>query len=256
MSLPIWTPAALSSELREYQGECWRLVEAQHQVSTLNLVDTLAEQSVLEELIEETKPSIPLECRHLDYLLATPFRYGAPYPQGSRFRRAGMTLGVYYAAERPATAVAEMAFYRLLFFAESPSTPWPADASELTAFSATVATRALVDLTMPPMNEAREHWTSIATYESCQNFADVVRQAEGDIIRYLSVRDPEGGCNLAVLMCRAFAEPRPIDRQTWRLRLSASGIQAICEFPRSALEFEPETFAADPRIANLNWDRT
>ena len=42
----------------------------------------------------------------------------APYPIGSRFRRAGRTAGVFYAAESPETAVAEMAFYRLLFFAE------------------------------------------------------------------------------------------------------------------------------------------
>ena len=88
MSSPIWMPAALSSEFRSYEGRCWRLVEAQHRVSTLKLVDTLDEQSLLEDMIEATKPAIPPECRELDYLLATPFRYGAPYPLGSRFRRA------------------------------------------------------------------------------------------------------------------------------------------------------------------------
>ena len=60
-------------------GRCWRVVEAQHVVSTLKLVDTLAEQALLEDLLEETKPPVPPECRHLHYLLATPFRYGAPY---------------------------------------------------------------------------------------------------------------------------------------------------------------------------------
>src|SRR5205085_3795769 len=127
MSSPIWTPAALSSERRALSGTCWRVVEAQHKVSTLKLVDTLAEQALLEDLIESSKPPVPPECRHLHYLLATPFRYGAAYPNGSRFRRAGMTEGVFYAAEAVATAVAEMAFHRLLFFAESPATPWPAN---------------------------------------------------------------------------------------------------------------------------------
>src|SRR5580704_18780825 len=116
MSSPIWTRVALSSEFRHLEGTCWRLVEAQHRVSTLKLTNTLAEQALLEELIENTKPVIPTECRHLDFLMATPFRYGAAYPMGSRFRRAGRTLGIYYAAEHPSTAVAEMAFYRLLFF--------------------------------------------------------------------------------------------------------------------------------------------
>ena len=87
MSSNTWTPAALSSEARALSGTCWRLVEAQHRVSTLKLVDTVEEQSVLEDLIQNTKPVLPAECAHLHYLLCTPFRYGAVYPAGSRFRR-------------------------------------------------------------------------------------------------------------------------------------------------------------------------
>ena len=44
----------------------------------MKLVDTLAEQALLEDLIESSKPPVPVECRHLHYLLSTPFRYGAP----------------------------------------------------------------------------------------------------------------------------------------------------------------------------------
>lgn len=255
MSSPIWTRVALSSEFRRFDGPCWRLVEAQHRVSTLKLTDSLTEQSVLEDLIEATKPAIPPECRHLDFLLATPFRHGAAYPNGSRFRRAGRTLGVYYAAEHPATAVAEMAFYRLLFFAESPDTPWPSDAAEYTAFSADIATARLLDLTREPLSADLTLWTDPVDYASCQAFADAARTADADAIRYRSVRDPAQGGNLAILTCRAFARPAPIDRQTWRMRLSATGVQALCEFPRQALEYPRHAFAADPRIAVLNWQR-
>ena len=62
----------LSSEARAYQGTCWRLVEAQHIVSTLKLTDSLEEQDLLERLLEESKPLIPAECQHLDYLLGDP----------------------------------------------------------------------------------------------------------------------------------------------------------------------------------------
>src|SRR5215469_7653183 len=117
MSSSTWTPAALSSDRRAIAGTCWRLVEAQHHVSTLKLVNSVGEQAVLEELIEATKPPLPPECRDLHYLLSTPFRYGSVYPTGSRFRRAGMSEGVFYASEKPQTAVAEMTFHRLLFFA-------------------------------------------------------------------------------------------------------------------------------------------
>ena len=147
-----WTRAALSSERRRLAGMCWRMVEAQHRVSTMKLVDTLAEQSALESLLDATKPPVPPECRHLHYLLATPFRYGAPYPTGSRFRRAGLTPGVFYASKTPTTAVAEMAFHRLLFFADSPGTPWPADAGDYTAFSVRFRTSVGLDLTMPPLD--------------------------------------------------------------------------------------------------------
>jgi hypothetical protein len=85
--------------------------------------------------------------------------------------------------------------------------------------------------------------------------ADAARKADADLIRYLSVRDPAKGCNLAILMCRAFSNPAPIERQTWRIRLGRSGIQALCEYPREAVEFQRDAFANDPRIADLNWER-
>jgi hypothetical protein len=249
MSSPTWTPGALSAEFRPFAGRCWRIVEAQHRVSTLKLTDSLAEQALLEDLIEATKPPVPPECRHLDFLLATPFRYGAAYPQGSRFRRAGRTPGVFYASGTVATAVAETAFYRLLFFAESPSTPLPGGASEYTAFAVEIATGRLLDLTEPPLARDAAIWSAPVGYEPCQALADAARKADGEVIRYRSVRDPDAGSNFAVLVCRAFAAPSPVERQTWRIRLTARGVQAICEFPRVAIELPRAAFAADPRMA-------
>ncbi len=250
MSLPIWTPAALSSETRAVSGAFWRLVEAQHQVSTMKLVETVDEQALLESLLEETKPVFPPECARLDYLLATPFRYGAVYPHGSRFRRAGRTLGVFYAAQKISTAIAEMSFYRLLFFAESPATPFPANAAEYTAFSAAVATEAAIDLTKPPLDRDQAFWEHRTDYAACQVLPDNAREAGAEAILYRSVRDPEGGLNIAVLSAKAFAAAQPVERQTWRMRLSASGVQAIREFPLLRLGFSLGDFAADPRIAS------
>jgi hypothetical protein len=255
MSSPTWTPAALSSDARPLAGLCWRLVEAQHHVSTLKLVDSVAEQQLLEDLIETSKPPLPPECRDLHYLLSTPFRYGSVYPAGSRFRRAGMTEGVFYASESPQTAVAEMAFYRLLFFAESPDTPWPANAAEYTAFSAEYATRKAIDLSRGKHAAQRRTWMHLTDYGRCQAFADVARTARIEVIRYASVRDPARGMNLALLTCRAFAGRAPIDQQTWHIRLNEAGAHAICETPKSGVTFDRTSFAADPRIAGLRWVR-
>lgn len=250
-----WTRAALSSSARPRSGICWRAVEAQHHVSTLKLVDTLDEQKLLEDLIEATKQLVPPECRHLYYLLSTPFRYGALYPTGSRFRRAGTTEGVFYAAEKPETAIAELTFHRLLFFAESPDTPWPINPAEYTVFAVEYRTKKAVDLTRGRLKSQSAAWSHPTDYSACQALADIARMASIEIIRYQSVRDPHQGMNLALLTCRAFAKPKPVRLQTWRIRLSATGAQAICEAPKSGLAFVRDTFAVDPRIAALQWNR-
>jgi len=254
MSRPILTPAALRSEARPFRGQAWRFVEAQHRVSTLKLVDSLAEQTALEEILEETKPPVPDACRHLDYLLSTPFRY-RPYPHGSRFRRAGLTPGVWYGTERPETAAAEMVFYRFIFYAESPATPFPDDAADYTAFCADLATPVSLDLTAGALAADHDLWAHLTDYAPCQQLTEAARKIGAEVIRYASVRDPDGGANLAVLTCPAFAAPQPVDRQTWRIRIGQSGAQAIREHPNLGLEFGRDSFGTDPRLAGMNWDR-
>ena len=250
MSLPIWTPDALSSEAKPIEGRFWRLVEAQHQVSTMKLVDTVDEQALLESLLEDTKPVLPPEAIGLDYLLATPFRYGAIYPHGSRFRRAGRTQGVFYAAKAVSTAVAEMAFYRLLFFAESPLTPLPANAADYTAFAAEISTQAGLDLSAPPLSEDDLLWTHPTEYSACQTLADSARTAGIEALLYRSVRDPARGMNIALLTAKGFAKREPVERQSWRIHFSARHVQALCDFPRRRIGFRLDDFAQDPRIAS------
>ncbi len=256
MSSPIWTPAALRSELRPYEQRVWRVVEAQHHFSTRKIVDTATEQNLLEDLIEKAKPPVPVECRGLDWLLSTPFRYDAPYPIGSRFRRAGRTAGVFYAAEAPDTAVAEMAFHRLLFFADTPATPWPVNPAEYTAFSAAVRTPHSLDLTEPPLDASRALWRHPTEYDPCQAVADMAREIGAETLRYESVRDPQGGSCVAVLKCGAFAKRKPLANQTWRIGVGENGAYAIREFPRAQIDFDRTAFASDPRIETMAWKRS
>lgn len=253
MSSPIWTPAALRFDARAYRGKAWRLVEAQHRVSSLKLVDSLAEQALLEEILEETKPPVPPDCRGLDYLLTTPFRY-RPYPQGSRFRRAGFTPGVWYGAERPETAVAEIVFYRFLFYAEAPAVPFPDTVAEYTSFSVPLATDLALDLTAGPLSRDAARWTHPTDYSACQTLADAAREAGVTLIRCRSVRDPGQGANLSVLSCTTFAARAPVDRQSWRIRIGPSGAQALREHPAKGLEFGRDAFV-DRRLEGMVWDR-
>lgn len=237
---------------RPYEGDVWRLVEAQHRVSTLKLTDSLDEQAILERMLDDTKPPLPPVCAGLDYLRAAPFRY-RPYPSGSRFRRAGRTDGVFYASEKVETAVAEIAFYRLLFYAESPETPFPDQPTDFSAFSVKVAAKHALDLSGPEFVDPALH--NQTDYTACQALADRARAASIDLLRYQSVRDPAAGFNVALLTPMAFAAKKPKAFTTWRIKVGGHGVSALCDFPITRLSFQRDAFDADPRLAGFNWSR-
>ncbi len=103
VSSTTWTAHAVASNATIVAVSLWRAVEAQHVASTRRLVDNLAEQRELEEILEATKPALPAAASRLHYLLATPFRY--PAPRGSRFR-AAQAPGVFYGPARRAQSLA------------------------------------------------------------------------------------------------------------------------------------------------------
>jgi len=223
----------------------------------MKLTDNREEQDVLENAIDKTKPKVPPECRHLDFLLFSPFRYSAPTHNrnGSRFRKAGQTPGVFYSAENVDAAVAEKCFHSLLVFAESPGTKWPTNALEFTAFAVEYATQQSIDLTRAPFDDRSAVWMHVTRYDECQDVAGLARDVGVEIIKYASVRDPRNRLNTAIMTCRAFARAEPVDRQTWRILFGPNGARAACEMPRVSLDFDRETFAKDPRIAAMHWDR-
>jgi hypothetical protein len=111
-----------------------------------------------------------------------------------------------------------------------------------------------LDLMAPPLSHDAERWTHPVDYGSCQDLAEHARDAGIEVIRYASARIPNG-VNLALLTCRAFTSRRPAARQTWRVYFGASGVRVLCDDPEARLEFDRRAFAADPRIASLEWTR-
>ena len=225
--LTMWTPTALASESRFRAGTVWRVVEEQYAVSTRKIVDTRCEQELLEDILEQSKPPVPRGAEKLHYLLQTPFRYGAPYPVGSRFRRTGLSEGVFYASDEIRTALAEFCYYRLRFFQESPDTLLPRQQERLTVFSADYRSGRVVDLTRSPFVREMEIWMHLSDYQATQAFAELARQADVEIIRYRSVRDLEQGINMALLSPTVLSATEPKVMQTWFLYLSAA--EANCE---------------------------
>ncbi len=217
MSFNTWTPPALSSEARAWQGQAWRMVESQHIAATMKLVDNQDEQDVLETLLESGKPALPADTDDLDYLLATPFRY-SPLRGGSRFR-AVTDPGVFYGAQSVRTAAAELGYWRWRFLRDTAGLQRLEPVAH-TAFKVDIAT-SVVDLRHPPFDADQAVWRHPTAYGPTQQFARTARLADIGGILYRSVRDPQPAWCLALLTPAGFAKPRPHkDRQTWFLAVS------------------------------------
>jgi hypothetical protein len=149
----------------------------------------------------------------------------------------------------------ELAFYRLLFFAESPNTPWPKNPAEYTAFAVEFATERALVLTIPPLDRHRLLWTHPTDYSATQSLAQDARGINIEVIKYQSARAQDQAANFALLTCRAFAKSEEVSRQSWRIHLSTSGIRLICEMPHGSFDLLRAAFGSDPRLSAMNWQR-
>lgn len=224
----MWTPSALASEFRAYRGQVWRVVEAQHRISTNRLGDGLDEQALLEQLTEDVKPLVPPAARGLHFLLASPFRYG--HRSASRFRMAEERPGIFYASEHEATSIAETAYWRLVFLSRSPGLQPPRSTTEYSAFTAALSVERLLDLTIAPLDSDAATWTS-DDYRDCQQLASAARSVACQAIRYRSARDPDGRANVALLDPKGFASAQPTLERTWHLRIEGDIVIALAAFP-------------------------
>ena len=216
MSSRIWTTRAVASEAATARFDLWRAVEAQYVAATMALVDSVAEQHVLERLLEESKQPIPAAARSLHWLLFTPFRYPPP-PGGSRFR-GPEDPGVFYGADEIRTACAELGYWRWRHLLETPALA-AMPTKPQTVFRAQVSTLC-IDLRLQPFSQDRARWTRPDDYGACQRFAATAREAKLGAIRYESVRDPERGGCCAVLAPDAFGKGAPLEQQSWMLSVS------------------------------------
>jgi hypothetical protein len=211
MSSDIWTQCAGRSEIRALSLSPWRVVESQHQVSTRVLVDTLAEQALLEALIDGAKPPDATAGRQ-HYLLFTPFRY-PPLRHGSRFGDRSHR-GIWYGAESVPTAMAEVAYYRLVFL-EGTTAALDRLSVELSAFTVRMRTTRGVDLVAPPFDVHRLVLASRSEYAATQALGAAMRADGVELCRYVSARDPGGGVNVAAFTPQAFGRSVPRAFQRW-----------------------------------------
>jgi hypothetical protein len=209
-------------------------------VSTRKLVDSDAEQQVLEQMIETTKP--PERTRSsLHYLLFTPFRY-PPLRHGSRFGKKSEP-GIWYGSETQRPAFAEVAYYRLLFL-EGTEAQLGRLEGELTAFRVELRAQRGVDLAGRAFAPSRTALTSKVSYAATQELGAAMRAANVEAFRYWSARDDANGINVGVLSAAAFGRRTPKSLENWHCVATRAAVEFVRRdyFARAAFNFPRTQF--------------
>ncbi len=253
MSSSIWMQCAGASELRLLRLEPWRVVESQHEVSTRKLVDTAAEQELLETLIDRVKPPVTVgEKQH--YLLFTPFRY-PPLRHGSRFGNR-QERGIWYGSQSQRTAFAEVAYYRLLFL-EGTHAELDLVTTELTAFTVRMRSARGVDLTVAPFDAHRDVIASPVSYEASQALGTAMRADGVELFRFPSARDADG-VNVGTFTPAVFHAANPQHLQRWHCAATREAVDLTGGDLRRAKEhheFHRLQFEVDGQLPR-HWSMT
>jgi hypothetical protein len=229
--------------LRPLQGSPWRVVEAQHLVSTRKLVDALEEQVLLEELLETSKPP-NVTPRQLHVLLATPFRY-PPLKHGSRFG-GRYEPSLWYGSDSQRTLFAELSYYRLVFL-EGTSAEIGTLRTWHTAFTVRFRTSKGLDLTRAPFDARREEIASPTSYAASQALGSEMRESGVEAFRFPSARDSARGTNIGIFTPAAFGAARPRSFETWHCTASRERVEVVRRdfFEERAFTFPRGEFLVD-----------
>lgn len=215
---PDWITQSLAEYEHGLESNVWRAVDSLDAVATLRLVDTLDELLVLEQILADSLPPLPPDTAHLYPLLYTPFRFTAPTP--SRFRPA-QTPGIWYGADSPEAACAEVGYWHWRFLMDSEGLQQSALLGTYTLFHAVVAGHCL-NLDSPPWNAVAAQWSHPTDIRACQALTTLAQAHATPVqwIRYASARSPDSYC-AAVFDPQALTMVEPHAQETWAIKISA-----------------------------------
>ncbi|WP_371194936.1 RES family NAD+ phosphorylase [Glaciecola sp. SC05] len=219
----------------------WRIVETQEIAATRAVTASAQAQSRLEELLDQTKPMVPLDCVGLDYRLFTPFRY-PPLDYGSRFGSA-IERGIFYGSTSLETAFAEASVYLWLFQAGMADLgPLKQMHAQRTAFQFALLTEQGAMLTELVTKDELKTLCAADSWQASQQKGTQFREQGLAYLIYPSARFEQGN-NVAVFKPSAFASRVPIASMQWRLQMN----NEYCWFSngKTAYEYWHKDFSTD-----------
>lgn len=235
----------LRALVRPQRSDAWRVVETQEIAATAAITANSAQQSRLEELLEDAKPPLAEDLQGLSYLLFTPFRY-PPLRYGSRFG-SEFERGILYGALSLETAFAESAVYLWLFRA-GPVELGPLEVirDQRSSYRVPIATDSGADLRDEGFAALRTTLTRPDDWSAPQQFGSQARDAQVQAIWYPSCR--YSGTNVAVLDPDALGAKRESDVQAWHLVLDGERCWFGAQPRGESFEFAYREFIAGETI--------
>ena len=234
------------TELSTYHAKVWRMVETQETTATLHIVDSMEEQAVLEELLDQVKPPYRKGTEGMHYLFKTAFRY-PPLKYGSRF---GTRLlpSFFYASEAVVTALAETAYYRFIFLDDMQTEYTKEIDSAYSLFSASVRSQRCLDLRSEAFSDVQQQLVDPQHYAFCQTVGEwAVNQQQVEVIRTESARWPDG-TNVAIAEPNAIHSKFPSKMQTWLCRTTASKVSFSSREASSLHSFLRDDFTVEGKL--------
>lgn len=233
----IWQHVKGDDYTQPLEGRLWRLVESQEQIATLSYVDTLEEQALLEQMLEQVKPPYPVESDRFHYLLKTPFRY-PPLEWGSRFGTKSEPSLMYGGLSVSAT-LAESAYYRFVFLR---SMGVIEDSRSITTqhtlFSVNYKTNVGVQLQCYPFVQYASRLTHPKNYTVTQQLGTKMRDSGVQVFEYQSARDVEKNICVGIFDIAALATSQPEEMQPWLCQTNTTMVtfkdnnqQTLYQFP-------------------------
>ncbi len=237
-----WPALLRDTPQARLRGTLHRMVEDQEQVATWTLVGSLADQQILEEMLDASKPPLPASARGLHYLLATPFRY-PPLRHGSRFGRRHEP-GIFYGARSERALLHEFAYYRFVFWTGMVTPPDRPLLSRHTAFSATYSVLGH-RLQSAPFARYRERLRDPADCRESQALGRAMRDTGVQGFEYPSARDPRGGLNVGLFTPAGLISRKPRNLSGWLCETRGDHVVVSRADTRKTWTFERRLFELD-----------
>ncbi len=235
--------ATIKKNIKPINIRLYRIVESQEEVATTVITSNKDDQSLLEAMLEFSKPTLETDLASRHYLISTPFRY-PPLAYGSRFGTI-MEPGLFYGSTEMQTALAEIAYYRFRFLADIEN---PAKIikykpqSNHTGFYVSAHSDnglSLMDKAFLSINLSAPD-----SYHSSQPFGTKMRKAGVELFKFSSARKP-AGINGACFNHTVIKSKKPCATEHWQCLMLENRIVFQKTLSKESCEYLESSFLVD-----------